>query len=180
MGDNLAEAPPAAGDDEGFSDDENVTEEAMDIVPNTNPEAEVDEVLNGPKATVYYAIQTAEPDDQGKDYTKDEVEDMMRSEAYQRKISTCHLCHKSWYDGQRTEDCKECGGFTLTRSCPICLGKCETVWNRNVKMSHAMHEAHWDGTCGLTLEEQRTYALHTLTDSSEDFLSEGLQDLSTS
>ena len=51
----------------------------------------VDEVLNGPKATVYYAIQTAEPDDQGKDYTKDEVEDMMRSEAYQRKIATCHL-----------------------------------------------------------------------------------------
>ena len=40
MSAELAEPGPVAGDDEGFSDDENVTEEAMDVTPLTNADAE--------------------------------------------------------------------------------------------------------------------------------------------
>ena len=46
--------------------------------------------------------------------------------------------------------------------------------------SHAKHEAHWDGACGLTPEQRQALLRKPLTDSSEDVLSEGLQDLSTS
>lgn len=47
-----------------------------------------DEVLNGPRATVFYTTG-----DQGeeKEFSKEEVEEMMKSDAYQRKIDTCHL-----------------------------------------------------------------------------------------
>ena len=48
----------------------------------------IDEVLNGPKATVFYTTG-----DQGeeKEFSREEVEEMMKSDAYQRKIDTCHL-----------------------------------------------------------------------------------------
>ena len=52
-----------------------------------------DELLNGPGATVYYAVPISpiEKEEQGKDFTKEEVAEMMKSEPYQKKISTCHL-----------------------------------------------------------------------------------------
>lgn len=53
-----------------------------------------DELLEGPRNnTVYYAIPSTNTDEdkQGKNFTKDEVEEMMKSDAYQRKIATCHL-----------------------------------------------------------------------------------------
>lgn len=46
--------------------------------------------------------------------------------------------------------------------------------------SHSFHEAHWDGSCALPPEVQHAFQLRKLTDSSEETLSEGLQDLSTS
>jgi hypothetical protein len=46
-------------------------------------------VLGGPQATVYFKDNN--PSDQGRGIAKEEVEQMMQSEAYQRRIDTCHL-----------------------------------------------------------------------------------------
>lgn len=43
-------------------------------------------------------------------------------------------CGKCWFDNQFSQDCTECGGFAMTRNCPICLGRCSEMWKRNVKM----------------------------------------------
>lgn len=53
-----------------------------------------DELLNGPRASVYYTVPCptdAVPEDKGQGISKEEVEEMMKSEAYQKKIDTCHL-----------------------------------------------------------------------------------------
>ena len=49
----------------------------------------VDEVLSGPTATVYF--KDCSPGVQGRGIAREEVEQMMQSEAYQRRIDTCHL-----------------------------------------------------------------------------------------
>ena len=49
----------------------------------------VDEVLSGPTATVYF--KDCNPGVQGRGIAREEVEQMMQSEAYQRRIDTCHL-----------------------------------------------------------------------------------------
>ncbi|KAK6190765.1 hypothetical protein SNE40_002559 [Patella caerulea] len=170
-------------DDEGFVETENADDEAMEV-SNQQADSEVDEVLNGPQATVFY-VPDIQPnmtssDISGKDYSKSEVEDLMKSEPYQKKIATCHLCHVCWFDGNFTKDCHECGGYPLTRPCPICLGQCDEVWHRNIKMSHAFHEAQWDGVCTLPQDEQQAYFLRNHTEASEDTLTESLQDLHTS
>ena len=48
-----------------------------------------DEVLQGPKASVYFC--DFDPSKQGHDIPKEQVEQMMLAEPYQRKIDTCHL-----------------------------------------------------------------------------------------
>ncbi|RUS88928.1 hypothetical protein EGW08_003367, partial [Elysia chlorotica] len=133
------------GGDEGFADGEVDDDEAMEVA-NVNNESD-DEVLQGPRASVYFC--DFDPSKQGHDIPKEQVEQMMQAEPYQRKIDTCHLCKKCWYDNEFTLGCNECGGFAMTRSCPICLGRCDKTWKRDVKMSHSYHEAHWDGACGL-------------------------------
>jgi len=52
-----------------------------------------DELLNGPRATVYYKvpISPTEKEEQGVGFSKEEIEEMQRSEPYQKKIKTCHL-----------------------------------------------------------------------------------------
>ena len=77
-------------DDEGFAEGDSPDDDVME----TNLAAEGDdELLNGPRATVYYAVPVSptEVEEQGKDFTKEEVEEMMKSEPYQKKLSTCHL-----------------------------------------------------------------------------------------
>lgn len=172
-----AAGPEASGLDEGFAEIEVQEDEAMEVA-NSAAEQEVDEVLSGPKATVYF--KETNPGLQGRGIPRDEVEQIMQSEAYQRKIATCHLCGECWYDGKYLAGCTECGGFPLTRVCPVCDGQCGRHWNRNVKLSHSFHEAHWDGICSLPPEMQQAFHIRKLTDASEDTLSEGLQDLSTS
>lgn len=162
--------------DEGFAEPDLPEDEAMEVASSVGEE--VDEVLSGPQATVYFKDNN--PGLQGRGIAKEEVEQMMQSEAYQRKIDTCHLCGESWYDGKAGVNCSECGGFPLRRTCPVCDGQCNKEWRRNVRLSHSFHVAHWDGICGLPPEIQRAFQLRKLTDSSEDTLSEGLQDLSTS
>ena len=77
-------------DDEGFAEGDSPDDDVMET--NLAAEGE-DEVLNGPRATVYYAVPVSptEVEEQGKDFTKEEVEEMMKSEPYQKKLSTCHL-----------------------------------------------------------------------------------------
>ncbi|KAK3087309.1 hypothetical protein FSP39_004510 [Pinctada imbricata] len=162
--------------DEGFADDDSPTDETVPMDVNLASVAEEDELLNGPKATVFY---TTGDQVEEKEFSREEVEEMMKSDAYQRKIDTCHLCGQCWYDGKYTPDCRECGGYSLTRPCPVCNGQCKTVWSRDVKSSHSFHEAHWDGECDAPPNIQRAYMLEKLTDSSERVIMEGMQDLST-
>lgn len=46
-----------------------------------------DELLNDRSASVYYRVENVE----GTNYSKHEVEQMMKIDSYQRKIDTCHL-----------------------------------------------------------------------------------------
>ena len=45
--------------------------------------------------------------------------------------------------------------------------------------SHSFHEARWEGKCKLPPDVQRKYMLKNKTDSSEQMIMEGMQDLST-
>ena len=77
-------------DDEGFAEGDSPDDDVME----TNLAAEGDdELLNGPRATVYYHVPVSptEVEEQGVDFTKEEVEEMMKSEPYQKKLATCHL-----------------------------------------------------------------------------------------
>ena len=77
-------------DDEGFAEGDSPDDDTMET--NLAVEGE-DELLNGPRATVYYAVPVSptEVEEQGVDFTKEEVEEMMKSEPYQKKMATCHL-----------------------------------------------------------------------------------------
>ncbi|CAE1175490.1 unnamed protein product [Acanthosepion pharaonis] len=168
-----------SGDDEGFAEGDGQVDVQMECSPVVDLE---DELLEGPRNnTVYYAIPSTNTDEdkQGKNFTKDEVEEMMKSDAYQRKIATCHLCGKCWFNNSFTADCCECGGFPLHRPCPICQGECNQIWTRNIRSSHTYHQAYWDGTCKLPPDVQRAYFMRNVVDSSEQTLAEGMQDLST-
>ncbi|XP_076437623.1 uncharacterized protein LOC143276852 [Babylonia areolata] len=172
----MAAGNDQSGQDEGFAELDMQEDEAMEVT-NSAWEQE-DEVLSGPSATVYF--NESNPGVQGRGIAREEVEQMMKSEAYQRRIATCHLCGQCWYDGKMGVNCMECGGYALTRTCPVCDGQCHKEWRRNVRLSHSFHEAHWDGSCGLPVDLQRAFQVRKMVDSSEDTLSEGLQDLSTS
>ena len=42
-------------------------------------------------------------------------------------------CGVRWDLQQFTFDCSECGGYAMERKdCPICLGACNSVWERDV------------------------------------------------
>ena len=42
-------------------------------------------------------------------------------------------CGVRWDLQQFTFDCSECGGYAMERKdCPICLGVCNSVWERDV------------------------------------------------
>ncbi|XP_029635495.1 protein pinocchio-like [Octopus sinensis] len=141
-----------------------------------------DELLEGPRNnTVYYSIPNTNTDEdkQGKNFTKDEVEEMMKSDDYQRKIATCHLCRECWFNNSYSDNCCECGGYSLSRPCPICQGQCSQIWTRNIRSSHTYHQAYWDGTCKLPPDVQQAFFMRNVVDSSEQTLAEGMQDLST-
>ncbi|XP_069105700.1 uncharacterized protein [Argopecten irradians] len=159
--------------DEGFDDGDEAEEENVPMDINLATEGE-DELLNGPRASVFYMVPQS--DDKGKDFTKSEVEEMMKSEEYQKKIDTCHLCGQCWYEGKYSKDCPECDGHHMTRPCAVCGGECNQVWKRDVKISHSIHKAHWDGKCILPIETQNAYRKRNTTSKS---LTEGMQDLST-
>lgn len=94
--------------------------------------------------------------------------------------SSCSTCGVSWNEDHVSLDCFECGGYSMERPCPICDGQCKEVWRRDITMSHSMRKAHWEGKCGLPVNEQQPYFLKNLIDINEDSLSEALEELNTS
>lgn len=69
-------------------------------------------------------------------------------------MDVCSSCTALWSKGQFTENCLECGGFALTRSCPQCNGKCSASWHRQVAMSNAYKEPFYSGGCNWELHEK--------------------------
>ncbi|XP_037957408.1 protein pinocchio [Teleopsis dalmanni] len=70
-------------------------------------------------------------------------------EELRQHMGTCFSCGVSWNDEHVSLDCSECGGYALTRSCPVCEGRCNIKWQRDFTMSHALGKARWQGTCTI-------------------------------
>ncbi len=66
----------------------------------------------------------------------------------------CTNCGADWSRGQFGEECPQCGGGALERSCLVCRGRCGATWKRAVLDSQDENEAHWIGGCGLPQDEQ--------------------------
>ncbi|KAK4319165.1 hypothetical protein Pmani_009884 [Petrolisthes manimaculis] len=101
---------------------------------------------------------------------------MMTLEDLRSQYNSCYTCGVSWSDNHVSLDCRECGGYSLERPCPLCDGKCGNSWRRDVSMSHSVGKAHWEGECELDSLD-RPAVPHFL---AEDVLVQGLTDLSTS
>lgn len=64
-------------------------------------------------------------------------------------INSCWLCGCNWQQDHTSLDCRECGGYALTRPCPNCDGNCKQTWKRNITATHDLHRDHWVGRCNL-------------------------------
>ena len=64
-------------------------------------------------------------------------------------------------------------------SLSVCLCVCVCVCVCVCLQSHRLHEAHWDGRCGLGLEQQAAYMLRNLVQPSCAELAQAIQDLHT-
>ncbi|MFT4542906.1 MAG: hypothetical protein ACI841_005358 [Planctomycetota bacterium] len=62
---------------------------------------------------------------------------------------SCQSCAAKWTENQHTEGCDECGGGGMERACPMCKGKCGSVWKRAPMDSQDEGTAHWLGSCAL-------------------------------
>nr|XP_018896032.1 PREDICTED: protein pinocchio-like isoform X1 [Bemisia tabaci]XP_018896033.1 PREDICTED: protein pinocchio-like isoform X1 [Bemisia tabaci] len=69
------------------------------------------------------------------------------------QLNSCFTCGVSWVDDHVSLDCSECGGYSLERPCPLCSGRCSSVWKRDLTMSHASGRAKWEGKCNLQAEK---------------------------
>ena len=45
-----------------------------------------------------------------------------------------YSCGMSWYDGEWSQGCPECGEGAMQLPCPICKGRCGRVWRRDVEL----------------------------------------------
>ncbi|KAK2172390.1 hypothetical protein NP493_966g00003 [Ridgeia piscesae] len=138
--------------------------------------------LNTTSPKFYAAhVSSAEYEKQKKMYTALAVDSLIQSPEYQRRFTMCQMCWCSWSQGETGQDCQECGGYALSRPCPVCQGRCDSTWHRDVEMSHSQHLAHWDGVCGLPEDEKANFLLLALMDdASPDDITDDMQDLATS
>lgn len=67
----------------------------------------------------------------------------------QQSLNSCRLCGCNWLQDHISLDCRECGGYALTRPCPKCDGSCEQLWTRNISATHDRHTAFWSGNCAF-------------------------------
>lgn len=105
---------------------------------------------------------------QAEQFTRTAVEQLMASDDFKRRVNKCQLCWNCWHDEQCAQGCEECGGFAMSRPCPVCEGRCGSIWIREVDLSHSTHQAHWDGKCHLSQEEQQRFLLARFTDMSDE------------
>lgn len=130
-----------------------------------------------------YAAQVSsnEYEKQKKVYTALAVDNLIRSPEYQRRFTMCQMCWCSWSQGETGHNCVECGGYALSRPCPVCQGRCDSIWHRDVEMSHSQHLAHWDGACCLPEDEKANFLLLALMDdASPDDIADDMGDLAAS
>lgn len=73
-------------------------------------------------------------------------------------LNSCWLCGCNWAQEHLSLDCPECGGYSLTRPCLKCDGKCERRWQRNINATHDRHKALWVGECQFEEAERRGQA----------------------
>ncbi|XP_076059936.1 protein pinocchio isoform X2 [Oratosquilla oratoria] len=102
---------------------------------------------------------------------------IMTLEDLRSEMNSCHTCGVSWNESQVSLDCRECGGYTLSRPCPMCDGKCSTMWRRDISMSHSLGKAHWEGECALSSSDTDNSVPAFL---AEDILVQGMEELTTS
>ena len=69
----------------------------------------------------------------------------------------CSSCCANWTKNEYSDDCPECGGGAMERSCFLCGGRCGSVYKRAVHDSWDAKEAHWIGGCKLSPAEQNKY-----------------------
>jgi len=126
-------------------------------------------------------LSVQEYDQQTREFTKQQLSELLASPEYQGRLHTCGTCWSPWLEAVSRADCMECGGFPLQRPCPVCKGKCGKIWQRDVETSHSNHEAHWEGDCGLPWEQQRLHLQLILTKdlTDENAILEAMQGLTT-
>ncbi len=77
--------------------------------------------------------------------------------------ASCSDCGSDWGAGQHGGPaCAQCGDAAISTPCVVCRGVCGRVWTRNVAMSQAFREAHFDGSCGLPPDQQQLLLLRLL------------------
>lgn len=72
---------------------------------------------------------------------------MLTIEDLRAQMGSCFTCGVSWSDDHVSLDCSECGGYSLSRPCPLCEGACGQQWKRDFTQSHASNKARWVGVC---------------------------------
>jgi len=77
------------------------------------------------------------------------MDNVISIEELRAQMVSCFSCGVTWTDDHVSLDCKECGGYSLERPCPLCDGKCGVIWKRDFTMSHACSKARWHGVCPM-------------------------------
>ncbi|XP_054268352.1 protein pinocchio-like [Macrosteles quadrilineatus] len=72
------------------------------------------------------------------------------------QMYSCFTCGVSWLEDHVCLDCAECGGYSLQRPCPQCDGQCNSLWKRDITLSHASGKARWTGECLKKTSESGT------------------------
>jgi len=76
-----------------------------------------------------------------------DYQDVITIEYLRQFYSCCSTCGVNWQDGHVTLDCDECGDYGLKRPCLECNGKCNSLWRRNLALTHENQRASWEGEC---------------------------------
>ena len=78
---------------------------------------------------------------------KELIYEILTVEGLRSLYRSCFKCGVKWQEDHVTLDCAECGGYSMSRPCPECDGKCGSQWQRNIRATHENHAAVWTGVC---------------------------------
>ncbi|VVC44372.1 Hypothetical protein CINCED_3A001715 [Cinara cedri] len=82
-----------------------------------------------------------------------DIEQAVTLEELKGVFKYCFRCGVNWEQDHVSLDCLECGGYSLERPCPICVGHCRNTWKRDLEESHRSGEASWIGECSSKYKE---------------------------